>query len=251
MTEKSQQLHFRKYNLWWSLNARRVKRTARSRLRWGEEFWGRHVDQCCLFVWVYEETAKQAGVPWSVFGHGKVFGSFFPPFSKPSPGPVLGILFFSNPGDRPNAGKHDGGIHQWAHQCRMSNFFSVPEMAHCCFSLSYPTFENPWAWLIPGTTLKIWRHCCWRSPRPSRLRWQQFGKTTWAGPLPKETSEGPAPKKRVLMLTKLRTLVAKTWVARLVQSFAYSIALIFSKNFSVSGETRRRKIPSRHLQPQP
>eukprot|EP00435_Cladocopium_sp_Y103_P033913 s1822_g8.t1 len=51
VTPASQILHFQKYNYWWSMNAKKVKKSVRNRLRWSEETWGRNVDQCCLFVW--------------------------------------------------------------------------------------------------------------------------------------------------------------------------------------------------------
>ncbi|CAK9003618.1 unnamed protein product [Durusdinium trenchii] len=67
VSEAAQELHFKKYNQWWSVNARRVKRSTRSRLRWGEEVWSRHVDQCCVAAWVVEESRKMPGAKPSVF----------------------------------------------------------------------------------------------------------------------------------------------------------------------------------------
>ncbi|CAK9106475.1 Uncharacterized protein SCF082_LOCUS49592 [Durusdinium trenchii] len=39
VNERSQAVHFRKYNYWWATNCRRMKKSMRSRLRWNEETW--------------------------------------------------------------------------------------------------------------------------------------------------------------------------------------------------------------------
>ena len=62
MIPEAQHLHFRKYNLWWSVNAKKMKVTMRSRLRWSEETWCRNMDHCCICVWVVNEASKQDGV---------------------------------------------------------------------------------------------------------------------------------------------------------------------------------------------
>lgn len=51
-------LLFQKYNYWWLLNAKKVKRTQRSKLRLHEEQWGKAVDHACLAYWVLSETKK-------------------------------------------------------------------------------------------------------------------------------------------------------------------------------------------------
>lgn len=45
---------FTVYNYWWGLNARKVKRTMRNRLRWSEEVWNRHIDRCCVVTWALD-----------------------------------------------------------------------------------------------------------------------------------------------------------------------------------------------------
>ena len=62
VTHDSQTLHFKRYNQWWASNAKRVKKSARARLRWGEEQWGKSVDQCCLVVWAIRERSKNPKV---------------------------------------------------------------------------------------------------------------------------------------------------------------------------------------------
>ena len=62
MTPEIQSLVIRKYNLWWSLNAKRMKKTMRSRLRWGEEMWNKNVDQCALAMYVAKEARQDARV---------------------------------------------------------------------------------------------------------------------------------------------------------------------------------------------
>lgn len=62
VTPASQRLHFEKYNLWWGINAKKMKRSVRARLRWNEENWSKNVEHCCLCVWMLEEAMKQAGV---------------------------------------------------------------------------------------------------------------------------------------------------------------------------------------------
>lgn len=52
VTPEAQHLHFQKYNMWWSNNARRMKKTMRCRLRWSEEQWTANVNHCCIFIWV-------------------------------------------------------------------------------------------------------------------------------------------------------------------------------------------------------
>lgn len=62
VTPEIQALHFKKYNLWWSLNSTRVKRSVRSRLRWGEDMWHKNVDQCALAMFVVKEARQDARV---------------------------------------------------------------------------------------------------------------------------------------------------------------------------------------------
>lgn len=64
VTKEAQVLHFKRYNQWWNNNSKRVKRSMRSRLRWGEEVWGRAVDMACLCVWAVNETRKNPRVPY-------------------------------------------------------------------------------------------------------------------------------------------------------------------------------------------
>lgn len=64
----AQALHFQKYNLWWSMNAKKVKKSVRNRLRWSEETWGRNIDQCCLFVWGYQPVQSRHEGLWAGVG---------------------------------------------------------------------------------------------------------------------------------------------------------------------------------------
>ncbi|CAK9073575.1 unnamed protein product [Durusdinium trenchii] len=58
VTEQAQLLHFKRYNQWWHLNCKKVKKTMRARLRWTEEVWNRSVDQACLASWAVDECRK-------------------------------------------------------------------------------------------------------------------------------------------------------------------------------------------------
>ncbi|CAK9111498.1 Uncharacterized protein SCF082_LOCUS51755 [Durusdinium trenchii] len=58
VTPAVQHLHFQKYNLWWSQNARRVKRSMRARMRWTEEQWINNVNHCAVFQWVKEQSTE-------------------------------------------------------------------------------------------------------------------------------------------------------------------------------------------------
>ena len=62
MTPEVQKLHFLKYNHWWSVNSKRMKRSMRSRLRWNDEQWNRNVDQCALAIYVIDEAKKDKRV---------------------------------------------------------------------------------------------------------------------------------------------------------------------------------------------
>ncbi|CAJ1431871.1 unnamed protein product, partial [Effrenium voratum] len=62
VTPDVQHLHLRKYNFWWSINSKRVKRSLRSRLRWQEDAWGRNVDHCCLAIWAISESRLNGSV---------------------------------------------------------------------------------------------------------------------------------------------------------------------------------------------
>lgn len=64
VNERSQAVHFRKYNYWWATNCRRMKKSMRSRLRWNEETWTKNVEHCCIFTWVLDECSKDSRVPW-------------------------------------------------------------------------------------------------------------------------------------------------------------------------------------------
>ncbi|CAK9089330.1 unnamed protein product, partial [Durusdinium trenchii] len=64
VSEGSQYLAFKVYNYWWSLHAKKVKRTMRSRLRWQEEQWNRNVDRCCLAEWLITEAREDSKAPW-------------------------------------------------------------------------------------------------------------------------------------------------------------------------------------------
>ena len=66
VTPEAQQLHIAKYNHWWSLNAKKVKRSVRSRLRWNEEQWCRNVEQCCLAMYVVAEAKRDKRVTDSI-----------------------------------------------------------------------------------------------------------------------------------------------------------------------------------------
>lgn len=67
VSEGSQYLAFKVYNYWWSLHAKKVKRTMRSRLRWQEEQWNRNVDRCCLAEWLITEAREDSKAPWLHF----------------------------------------------------------------------------------------------------------------------------------------------------------------------------------------
>ena len=58
VTPEVQHLHIKKYNMWWAMNCRKMKRSTRSRHRWSEENWNRNVDHCCVAVWACNEIAK-------------------------------------------------------------------------------------------------------------------------------------------------------------------------------------------------
>ncbi|CAK9079157.1 unnamed protein product [Durusdinium trenchii] len=58
VTPEVQHLHIKKYNMWWAMNCRKMKRSMRSRHRWSEENWNRNVDHCCVAVWACNEIAK-------------------------------------------------------------------------------------------------------------------------------------------------------------------------------------------------
>lgn len=58
VTKESQILHFKRYNYWWAMNSRRMKKNLRARLRWGEEVWQRSVDSACLVTWAIAEASK-------------------------------------------------------------------------------------------------------------------------------------------------------------------------------------------------
>lgn len=58
VTPEAQHLHFKKYNLWWSLNCKKMKKTMRARHRWSEENWNKNVDHCCLAVFCLNEVEK-------------------------------------------------------------------------------------------------------------------------------------------------------------------------------------------------
>ncbi|CAK9049981.1 unnamed protein product [Durusdinium trenchii] len=60
VTPEAQHLHFQKYNMWWSNNARRMKKTMRCRLRWSEEQWTANVNHCCIFIWVRGHCENEA-----------------------------------------------------------------------------------------------------------------------------------------------------------------------------------------------
>ncbi|CAK8992499.1 Uncharacterized protein SCF082_LOCUS3131, partial [Durusdinium trenchii] len=62
VTPDVQQLHFRKYNHWWSINSRRVKKSMRVRIRWTEDQWTTNVNQCCIFVFVLRHCQDDAQV---------------------------------------------------------------------------------------------------------------------------------------------------------------------------------------------
>lgn len=64
VTEDAQILHFRRYNLWWAQNAKKMKKNMRSRLRWSEDVWARNVDMACLCVWAITETRKNPKETW-------------------------------------------------------------------------------------------------------------------------------------------------------------------------------------------
>ena len=55
------------------MNAKKVKKTVRNRLRWSEEQWGRNVDQCCLFIW----AVKQCKADAKVFGFMHQISNWF------------------------------------------------------------------------------------------------------------------------------------------------------------------------------
>ena len=59
----AQILAFQRYNKWWSVNVRKVKRTARARLRWTEDYWAKSIDHACMLVWTREEAKKDARAP--------------------------------------------------------------------------------------------------------------------------------------------------------------------------------------------
>ncbi|CAK9077334.1 unnamed protein product [Durusdinium trenchii] len=60
VTPAVQHLHFQKYNLWWSINVKRMKRTMRARHRWSEENWAKNVDHCALAVFAESEVRKMS-----------------------------------------------------------------------------------------------------------------------------------------------------------------------------------------------
>ena len=64
VTPDSQVLLFKRYNTWWGMNAKKVKASMRSRLRWNEESWSRATDQACLVLWCANESRNSAGVSW-------------------------------------------------------------------------------------------------------------------------------------------------------------------------------------------
>ncbi|CAK8997702.1 unnamed protein product, partial [Durusdinium trenchii] len=64
VTKEAQILHFRRYNIWWAANSKRMKPSMRTRLRWSEEVWGRSVEMACLTVWAVNEAAKNPRDLW-------------------------------------------------------------------------------------------------------------------------------------------------------------------------------------------
>ena len=62
VTPDVQHVHFKKYNYFWAIHCRKVKKSMRSRLRWNEDQWTANVNQCCIFVWVYKESKNDPNV---------------------------------------------------------------------------------------------------------------------------------------------------------------------------------------------
>ena len=71
VTPDVQHLHFQKYNRWWSVNARKVKKTVRNRIRWNEEQWTTNVNHCALFVFVVRQCRDDPNVTEEMYENMK------------------------------------------------------------------------------------------------------------------------------------------------------------------------------------
>ena len=113
VTNESQVLHFQKYNYWWGLNAKKVKKSVRNRLRWNEEASGRNVDQCCLFAWAMQQCKINPQVLWSYFRRSFPGVMFSMSFNDELLLMYSDMIWWTSEGDQWHDGQHEGEFHQW------------------------------------------------------------------------------------------------------------------------------------------
>lgn len=174
VTESAQLLHFKQYNQWPTVNAKKMKRTMRARLRWNGEQWFQNADHGCVAEWVVDPCKTDTNATYSILfvlwtllqfsavwllGNLDKFHLIVPCFQRVHwpRWPVAWLRTCS---------RDLKSFFQWEVWCIWSAFaclFVCLFLFTACWLLSICPFVFSLCPFLSRITPKIWMSCCWPS----------------------------------------------------------------------------------------